>query len=290
MAAALLAAAAIHGPAVAQEVTYNGAFLFATGEYIFTERTSSAYLFNGFSVSEGRVRATLSFPLIWQDTPYISYTSGGVIPSGGPQHSTVGTELGTPMGMGPGSGGTGQMGGRRVIVLPPSDAVVFDAYGISDPLVRADVELLDERSGFATIGVNGAVKFPLSDVDSGFGTGEWDYSGGISLAKTAGRGFFLVDASYWVLGDMPDLEIKDPVALSVAYGRSVGSSGRYSIMGSVYASTPTLEGVDPPLTVAVTIMRLFDGGRSVSLTAYTGLTESVSDFSFAVGWRLPLRR
>ena len=71
---AVLAAASLLGApgAGAQEVTYSGSLQYATGAYVFADRTHSAYLSSGLSVRGGRFELGVSVPLIFQNSQLVS--------------------------------------------------------------------------------------------------------------------------------------------------------------------------------------------------------------------------
>lgn len=264
---ALPAAASV---AVAQ-VTYSGSVLYATGEYIFTERTSSFYFFNELSASFGRVTVGASVPLIAQNTPWVSYGGGGMIASGGMEHDSVGSQMGRH---GPGG-----------VSLP--DTAPFDQVGLGDPVGRVDVELWRERGVLPAVRGTAIAKAPLADMDRGFGTGGWDYGGGLSLAKTVGRTLLFADATYWVLGDLPDLELKDAVTYGLAVGLPLAAA-KWGLVASFTGSTRVVAGTDPPAQIGVGLTRYLHAGRSLTASASLGLSESSPDLSVSFGWRVAL--
>lgn len=277
-------AAALFGlpaaPAPAQQVVYIGSAQVASGDYIFTERTTSFFIVNGLELTLGPVRLSGTLPAIVQSTPWITY---GVVPvpSGGRESAEVGNQIGRG-GRGSGTSGTG----RTVIVLPIEELKY--QTGVGDPLVRGDVEILRDAVSGPSIRLHAAAKVPLRDPDSGFSTGEWDVGGGISLARSAGNNSVFADVAYWRFGDLPGLELKDAVAYSAAYGRTL-STGRWSVMASVSGWSTMLEGADPPVEVGLGVTRLLGAsGRGISLFTSVGLTETAPDFSIALGWRVGL--
>jgi hypothetical protein len=281
LAAALWASSA---PATAQQIVYIGSAQVASGDYIFTERTTSFFIVNGLELTFGPVRVSGTLPAIVQSTPWITY---GVVPvpSGGRESAEVGNQIGRGRGSGSGSG-TGATG-RTVVVLPIEEL----AYqtGIGDPLVRGDVEIVSDVAARPSVRLHAAAKIPLRDPDSGFSTGEWDVGSGISLAKSAGRNSVFADVSYWRFGDPAGLELQDAVAYSAAYGRTL-ATGRWSLMASVSGWSTMIEGADPPVEVGLGVTRLVGAAnRGVSLFANVGLTETAPDFSIALGWRVGLR-
>ncbi|HKK26576.1 MAG TPA: hypothetical protein VKB18_00680 [Gemmatimonadota bacterium] len=312
-AALLLAAAvalAVPGPAAAQEVSYSGSLQYATGDYLFTERTNSVYLFTSLAVQAGRVTISGSLPLIYQSTPWISYSTGGGIPTGGPQQGEVGDSLqrrgggGGPMSMASRADLAAALGSGRMpasaaaprpavrpaaamqpIALP--DTASFDEFGAGDPTFRAAVDLVEPGTGHVTVTLAGEVKAPIADPASGFGTGEWDGGGLLSVGGRLGSTFLFGEVGYWVLGDMPDLQLQNPVSYSVGVGRRIGN-GDLAVLASLSGYTRILAETDPPLDVGGGLSYRLADGRSLSLGVSVGLSESSPDLSLSVGWRTRL--
>jgi hypothetical protein len=263
-------------PVAGQQVVYTGTVQVSSGDYIFTERTTSLYFVNGLEVSAGSVRLSGTLPVVSQSTPWVTYGSVP-IPSGGAGGGEVARQMGRMSGK----------GGRTVVILPVPDEGLVHQTGIGDPLVHADVEVVADRGSQPALRFNVSGKIPVTDPDDGFGTGEWDYGAGVSLAKQRGRHSVFVDVAYWRFGDLPDLELKDGVAYGVGYGQVLGT-GRWSVLASVSGWTSILDGADPPVRVGLGLSRLLTPGRSLSLIAGVGLTETAPDVSIALGWRLGL--
>jgi hypothetical protein len=307
-AAALLLLVAAR-PAAAQEVTYSGSLQFATGKYLFTERTNSAYLFTGLAVRSGRLRLSANLPLIYQSTPWISYTTGGGVPTGGPQGGAVGDSLqrrghgGPGMGMdargglagalaagsAAGGGGAAPVPGARLpramstrpgVTLP--DTASFDQVGVGDPTLRVSVDLVPRGRGDVSVTLSGEVKAPLADPARGFGTGEWDGGGALSVAGRLGSTLLFGEVGYWVLGDLPDLPLQNPVSYSVGIGHRLAD--RVSLLASLSGYSRIVAGTDPPLDVGGAIGYRLGEGRSLSVGVTIGLSESSPDVSVSVGW------
>jgi hypothetical protein len=129
-------------------------------------------------------------------------------------------------------------------------------------------------------------KVPVADTAT-FGTGEWDVGVVASVTRSLGTtGFLGVDASYWHLGDLPDLDFADPLTVTVSYGRSLSPSW----VGSLYvtAGTTSLRGYDPPLVAGVMVTR-FGGAGAWGFGAGVGFTDTVADFSLAATWSVRIR-
>lgn len=292
----------------AQEVSYSGSLQVATGKYLFTERTNTASLLNGLTVRAGRFQVSASIPLLYQSTPFVSYTPGGGVPTGGPEQRMVNDSLqrrgggSGPMGMGAARAADLAAAGRGIAgaatILPrfqvtASEAVTlpdtasFDQVGFGDPSVRVSVDLTSPDRTDLTVTLSGEVKAPLADPTRGFGTGEWDGGGALSVGGRVGSTLLFGEVGYWILGDMPDLPLKNPVSYSVGLGHAL-ADGRVGLLATLSGYSRILEGTEPPLDVGGGVSYRLAPGQSLSLGVSIGLSESSPDVSVAAGWRTGL--
>jgi hypothetical protein len=197
--------------------------------------------------------------------------------------------------MGPGGKGRGAASGRSAFTVigesEPAQEVVaepgdFRMY-IGDPVVQLDVDLHQGFGLVRSFTVDVMAKAPVADIESGISTGEWDYGAGAMIALGGGRTFVFANATYWVLGDMPDLPLRNMVSYGASVGRASGS-GRWSLLGSVTGATSMIEGTDPPLSAGIGAGYLRAGGQGLSAGVSVGLSESSPDVSSYVGWRVPI--
>jgi len=254
-------------PVWGSTVAYSGSIQHARGNYIFDQTTSSMFMFNGLSFSSEGFNLSVSIPVIFQSTPYVSYSGVGILPSGGSEHTQV----------------SGRKGKNQEIILP--EPVDYEQFGIGDPTVSLGLRLLKESKLFPTVQLVFQAKLPLASIEKGFGTGEWDYSGGLSLSKALGKTFLFLDIYYWMLGDLPDLELKDTVSYSIALGQPL-SGGKYALLISYSGSTNIINEVASPSFLGFGFSYRIDAKKSLMLNASLGLTESVPDFSVSLGWNI----
>jgi hypothetical protein len=160
------------------------------------------------------------------------------------------------------------------------------AAGFGDPLARVDVRIVDRPASAVQIGVAGAAKFPVVAPETGRGTGEFDAAFGATAYKGLGRTSVMLDALYWKFGDPEDVEFADTLSYSLAVGRMLGGTGRWSTMVSLSGFSAGYDGLSPPVLVNVALLRLIARQQSLSLTASIGVTESATDFSLAASWRI----
>ena len=168
-------------------------------------------------------------------------------------------------------------------VLPGSDTT---ATGFGDPLIRADVRVIDDRSHGLSVSVAGSVKPPVADPAKGLGTGEMDYAVGVSLYRAIGRTALLADALYWVFGDPEGVEYLDGMSYSTGVARTLSASGRWSTLVTLSGFTAGYGGLSAPVQLNAGVLTLVGRRHSLAVSAGFGLTESASDFSVGTSWRV----
>lgn len=255
-----LAAAA---PVAAQTLNYSGSLQYSTGEYFLAERSNSLFFTNALGLSAGRLRVSGSVPLILQSSPWLVYTGGAT--------GSVGVA------------GAMEGAGSEVIV----DTASQQQLGLGDPMLYAGFELLRGPGSPLSVRLTGAVKAPMGNVERGFSTGAWDYAAGLSLSGVLGGTMLFADVAYWVFGDPPGLEYRDPVAYSLGFGRPL-IGGKLGLMASVLGYTEVIEGVAPPAQASLSLSYLIDWSRSLMGGVSFGLTDSSPDIAFSLGWSFAL--
>jgi len=263
--------------ASAQVIRYNGSFQYATGSYYFTERTGSFYFSNGISISGDKSSISLSIPFIAQNTPWVSNVGTGILPTGGPKNSMVGD-----------SSSGGKRRGNRNIDLSTSDTLSYTETNFGDPSLSASIEVLSTKDQKTTISANGGIKLPLANPQKGFGTGEWDWGGGLSWSQhISSKTMLLTSGMFWKLGDMDDLDFNNIITYSAALGQSF-SNGKWMAIISFSGTTQIIDNIDPPLTLGSGVNMQASDKVSLNSNLSIGLTESASDVSIGVGWSLKL--
>lgn len=258
-------------PLSAQGLAYEGGLALTTGRYIFDTRTTSASLSTGLAYTTGRLTLRVALPLVTQNTPLVTASGAGGMPSGGPFGGMV-ADSGARRGMRRGSGG---------LPVGTTAARGYEA-AVGDPIAHATVRLVSAPR--LTLYAGAAAKAPVADTGT-YGTGRWD--AGVSLGATAYLGaavFVSVDAAWWHLGDLPTLDFDDPFLASFTIDRMFD---RWSIGVVASGATSALPGYDAPAQLGVSLARTgARGGWGV--TASAGLTETAPDLSVAVSWRIKL--
>jgi len=277
-------------PAVAQDLAYYGSLNYSTGTYIFSERTQAYMLNTCLTLQSGRLRVSGGVPLILQNSVVVNQVGTWWVPTGGPDHGAVRQRApGETVPMGPrrGPGGQGQ-GGSFSVVAAVDTVAETGSYeiNVADPLFTGALELYRGYGALRSFEVTGAVKTPVATLESGVGTGEWDWGGGLSMAVAAGRTLFFGDVGWWSYGDLPDLELKDGMSWGVGAGLPVND--RFSLLGSVSGAAAVIETVDAPLSLALAGSWSLRNGRSISAGVTAGLSEANPSVGVFMGWRLGL--
>jgi len=281
------------GCAQAQGVSYSGSLQFATGSYFFEESTESFSVVNGFSWSGDNATVSFSVPFIIQNSPWISYSAVGYLPTGGPQHSGLRDSTGRRPGRGrmgmmkttTGSSGYLTQAGGDEDPVPLPDTTSYTQSSFGDPNLYVNLKLFSSNSGSTTIRLNSGIKLPFADPNSGFGTGEWDIGLGGSVSQRIDRFFLLADVMKWWFGDLPDLQLKDPLSYSLGIGRSLAGNS-WLINASFSGYTEIIEDYDPPMNLGFGIGYFASERVSLNATAGLGLSESSSDLSIGFGWNV----
>jgi hypothetical protein len=292
-----LGAMSIGVRAVAQEIAYTGSVHVSTGEYMFTERTTSIALINGLALNVGRVRLSASIPLYTQNSAAVTYVSGVPVPTGGPDAGAVRQrQPGRRVPMGPG----GHAPGDRAVL---TTAIASDATPapmmvtapreyrteMGDPLFQAGIDLVGGSGDMEMLGVYALAKAPVTGVESGVGTGEWDYGAGAGIGLGSAATFLFADVSYWVNGDLPDLPLRNTVNYAATLGRWL-ADGRWSVSASVLGASTMIHDIDAPLSLGIGLGYTAGRGNAVHAGVSTGLSESAPDLSAWIGWRVPVGR
>ncbi|NGP76254.1 transporter [Balneolaceae bacterium YR4-1] len=281
----------------AQQVSYSGSIQYATGSYFFDESTQSFSLANGLNISGDNITVSFNVPFIVQNSPWLSYGVAGYIPTGGPDHKTVRDSSGHGQGQG------GQDGRNKLfstakepnnmrnkmsddpVVLPDTSNYKQSSFG--DPNVYMNLKLYSSASEATSLQLNSGLKIPLADPTNGFGTGEWDYGLGLSLSQRLGNFFVLADFMKWWFGDLPDLELKDPLTYTVGVSKMLGT-GKWMINTTYSGYTEIISGYEPPRTLNLGLGYFLSQRVSLNGTMGVGLSESSSDFSLGLGWMIRL--
>ena len=269
------------GSVLGQQIYYSGSAQYSTGSYFFERSTNSFYLTNSIRIRGGSVSLSLNVPYMIQNSPWISYSGIGYIPTGGSQSETV-----SDVGKGRGKGGPGSTTpGLEPVIL--TDTVSHNKYGLSDPNLYLSVRLTPLTQSKTLLYLNASTKVPVTNPETGFGTGAWDFGVGMSITQRFNTFFLTADAMYWHLGDMEDLNFKDPVSFALGLGKSFDNS-KWLVSTMVTGYTPIIEGYDPPMGLSVGLGYFLTKNIALNANVSFGLSESSSDVGGGIGWSIRL--
>lgn len=277
----------------AQALTYSGGIQYAGGDYIFDERTDAFYLTSGARLRLGSFELGASIPVIIQNGGLVSSVAGGIpLPTGGTQSGSVGTRSkGSTIGTRSGATSSQTQSQQSSLVLvaeSDSASVVFDdefTTHLADPTFNLSAEVYSGLGAIRSLRIDSFVKPPLTDLESGVGSGEWDYGVGSSIALGAGSSILFLDVAYWWFGDLPDLELTDGVSYSAGVSVPV-FAGHGSVLFLLSGMSRIIETADLPLSIATSIGRSVGGRGFLSVGGGIGITESAPDLFLQVGWSI----
>jgi hypothetical protein len=260
-----------------QQLHYEGALSLSSGTYLFTERTNSWTLSTGLAFTEGPVTVRASLPMYVQNTTLLTSSGGGLVPTGGSSGGTVADSSSARRGR-VGASATSAAAAIEV----PSGAVTGYAAHAGDPLIGATAAV---RSGRLSLLIGASAKLPLSDT-TGYGTGTWDFGGSGSLSYLFGLTTMVsVDAAYWVMGGLPELDLENPLLLSASV--SYLGLGGWGVSGSLSTASSVIDGYPSSMLVTGSILRV-GRRRSLGLNVGVGLSEMAPDITVGLSWRMQL--
>jgi hypothetical protein len=217
------------------------------------------------------------------------------------------------------SGDFGLTGGTRILAVPATYAVISDRQEFrltvpflsvtsDDPVTIVGDQVIERPGGLGGtesglgdvvaeeehffLAGGGArpwlslllsVKLPTADEDRGLGTGRPDAGAGMGLIQPLGtRWHLLGEAQYSVLGDPPDLDLRNTLWLSLGLQRRVSGSASASL--SIERRNSVLRDLPDIARFGL----IYDQGlaRRVNLRAalFLGLSDTAEDYGVEAGF------
>lgn len=272
------------GPLASQGAYWENGLSVSSGRYYFSERTTTWTLTTGAAFQRGALTLRATLPAYLQNTTLLTSGLAGPLPTGGggPASGALQDSSNARKARHSG-GGAGPMLARMMsggAVEVPASSVTGYTVRLGDP--TAQLSLWPQRSSSTALGFTATVKVPATND----GTGAWDVGGSVGIAQTVGgRLLLMLDAGYWHLGDLPELDLQDPWLGSASAGVMLGGGWACSLSGS--AARSVVAGFDDSYGVGAGVTHVGRTG-SVGVTAMVGLTESTADFTIGVSWRQAL--
>ncbi len=250
-------------PTHSGEITFSGLLKWNSGNYIYSEFTNTAYLYPTLGYKTDRYFASISLPLISQNTDLVTQLGGGMIPA---MH---GHDDGSS------NSGHGMFSGEH-------DGMHEMNWAIGDLYLNMGITVAKEGDNIPALSFTALVKLPTASTEQNLGTGELDYGIGISASKDMGFVYGFWDVNYYLLGDPQTIDLTNPIGFGLGIGKPL-LNGKLSLLAYYYGYTEILDGVEPPrdltLNANYRINRMYqiDGGFSM------GFSESSPDFGLFVG-------
>jgi hypothetical protein len=158
--------------------------------------------------------------------------------------------------------------------------------GFGDPVIRLDVEPFRRGASGLSARFGAAIKAPLASVDEGLSSGEVDVGLGVSVSAGRDRDSVLADVTYWIVGDPPDLPLRNGPSAYVGYARVLDRDYRWSALVSVSGSPALAPGLRAPAQVGIGILRVLRSGAGLGVSVDIGLTDGAADIAVGTSWRM----
>lgn len=272
-------------PAAGQQISWTGTTSYSRGSYVFDATTHTVYLSTGLQLTMGPLDVSGSIPFVLQNSGLVTIVGGTTLPTGGPDNGVVGSrQPGETIGTGRGSG-SGGGGGTSMDSVTYRNELTGE---VGDPFFSTAVRVYEGDGLLRSVQARVSTKAPLRDIDSGVGTGEWDFGAGGTAFAALGSTYLFADVAYWWYGDMPELELVDGLTYGLGVSRSL-LDGRGSVMASFLGAAATIDTMDRPASLGLGFGYTPRPGRSFSGGLAIGLSESSPDLSVYAGWSLGIR-
>lgn len=226
---------------------------YSVGDYGTDKDTTIVYVPFTLGVSPiDRLWLTVTVPFLYQDTQNVVLTGGGV---------------------------ASRKKEKGRLAQPASSTT---EEGLGDVLLKISYVVVEERGLVPEITPYFKIKFPTADEDRGLGTGEFDETFGVDLAKRLVDGLFgYVGLAYTFIGSPPGSDLKN------SFGWSVGAA--YAVIPplSVFAfldgATAITSGQDDPLEVRVGAEYRLTKVLKLTGAVTRGLSNGSPDWGVSVG-------
>lgn len=296
IAAQLLVAA----PADAQQVTWSGSLGYLEGTYGYTDSSRGLVLVNTLSLRFDAWSIWVDVPMLDLSGPATRFAGGRPLPpSHGPGDNGGNGDGGGGHGGGGGGGGGGGVsggggsGGRGGGGSGDAsdeqgggcggDECVdgnepLDTAGVGDPLLGIQLEL---PAGDGRLRLYASVKVPANGANRAYATGEWDAGAGLIYRRAVGRWHGRAEAAYWVLGDPPESDLRDPWAARLEARRPFGDWWA-TLAGEAVGET--VSGYGAAAAVELGLHRRLGGSASLGGVLAAGLTDAAPDLVVCIEW------
>lgn len=159
--------------------------------------------------------------------------------------------------------------------------------GLGDIYLNGAYVLLGESSGFATLSLEGYVKFPTAANELNIGTGEYDYLAGVSLSKFINNIYLYARFAYLTIGSNELTgEVKNPFSYSLSIGYLFGHGNNIILAYDNYSEI--INGASSPEQIALGFGRVMSNRMGMSIITYYGLSEVSNYISVSMGMQYKL--
>jgi hypothetical protein len=154
-----------------------------------------------------------------------------------------------------------------------------NVHGIGDIYLYFSSDLYDLFTRFShripTIDLSVGIKLPVADTEKGLGTGEYDYTFGLTLTWILGKAEYYLYGDYTWVGDMPQETFENISCFGC--GAEIDLSSIYTLMADLSGCTSLFEDVSPHYSFEIGIKRKISKNYWIHGYGLAGYNEQSSD-------------
>lgn len=237
---------------------FQSSFEMSNGNYVY-DQSSTTYNWNfGLRYRTGKLTLAISAPVVIQNSDLVTQSGGMFLPN---QHTDNASTH---------QNGNHGMGTNNLTTQATK-------YQFGDVNLYAQYELLEQPGLSLTAGI----KMPTSGTGNNIGTGEFDYSMGLSANHPLGNYLLFADASYIILGDYSTVNFNNPIMWGIGAGRFI-DNGKYAVSAYYSASSNVFSGFEGYRKISTAVLANFESfGLNFSMDF--GFSEITPDFTISAG-------
>jgi hypothetical protein len=249
---------------------------YASGNYLYTERLNSYFLYGGIRYETMDYSIDLSIPFIASNGQNASQFGNIYMPN------HMGSVI-SGMGGGPGGHGGGHIMGNADQYYSSSP----EYYGIGDLNLYANYNLLNQFSSALGWSIGGYIKFPTASTANGFGTGKFDFSLSTTIKKNFGTYLVYASGGYIALGEPDSLNYTNPYTLNIGVGK-LFNDGDVSALISYSLYSKILDAYQMPQELSLGLNIMSNNKITYTFIGSAGLSNSTPDFVLSAGLKYNL--
>lgn len=157
--------------------------------------------------------------------------------------------------------------------------------GLGDTILKGRYYAIEQDGWLPFVDLVGSVKFPTADEDKGLGTGEFDFTFLVEMARRLRNDAWLVlgEFGYTFVGEPEDYDVQNRWLYSV--GLAYELDPKITVSGYLDGRTAIVEGNDDPLSILLAGEYKYRPDFRIDTLLEVGLNDGAPDFGITLGVR-----